>query len=262
MDDLVKREETAVMPFFVGDTDGPTGFENVDSDCVAIPFLRLAQSNTPQFSDPSNKIEGLQPGMYFNPSSGRIYGSDPRLVILGFYRCWNVWFGEPPMARFVRSIPNEEYAKSYSGVTHSETDKDGRTRIVDADGNRYVDTRNFFVMCLDHIEDGVLLYPMTSTGIPPSRKWLSKSSAIKVLNEKGEPVLDNNGVPKQAPMWYRIWKPKVTWQEKKRGKFYQVADFLDGGWLPDEYRPVVQQAFDEVRAYDKARIAAADGKEE
>lgn len=245
MSDLVtKVMNTDVAPAFLTQ-GGATGFENMDNDCISIPFLRLAQVNTPQAQPGQDQLPGLQAGMYFNPSTGRIYGKEPRLIILGFNRTWNMWFGEPPAAKFVRTMSNDEFERDYRAKTENVNGK-----IVDKEGNRYQDTRNFFVMSAEHPEDGALLYPMTSTGIPASKKWLAKSAAIRVKTADGKLA--------QAPMWSRIWGLKVNFIQSPKGNYFQVNDVADCGWITADLAPGAEAAFNEVLAYDKSRVAGVE----
>lgn len=250
MNEVTKTNDNAMMPFFISDDSGVTGFENLDSDCISIPFLRLAQSNTPQVANPDEKIAGLDAGMYFNPSTGRIYGKEPKFVILAFYRTWNVWNGEPPDAKFVRSLSTEEYLKGYE----SKTKRDDKGKVVDAEGNRYIDSRNFLLCSADYPEDGILLYPMSSTGIPASKKWLAKATNIRVTTEDGKVV--------QPPMWSRIWSMKVVFVKGAKGNYYQVNDVLDNGWLPENISGAVREAFLNAQDYDKQRIAQVEHTED
>lgn len=243
MSDLIKSVPNDIVPAFIG--RGPSGFEGIDNDCVSIPFLRLAQVNTPQAQPGPDRLAGLEAGMYFNPSTGRIYGKEPRFIMLGFYRSWNVWNGEPPNASFVRSMTNDEFV-SIQASTH----KDDKGKVVDSQGNRYQDTRNFFVLSADHPEDGILLYPMTSTGIPMSKKWLAKAWAIKVKSKDGTLV--------SAPMWSRVWQFKVNFVTSPKGNYFQVADATDQGWIDQQTAPIAEAAFDEAMAYDKSRVQGAE----
>jgi len=245
MNDLMKSDDKTLPAFLdVGGTT--TGFENIENDCISIPFLRLAQSNTPQVANPDDKIPGLEAGMYFNPNTGRIYGKEPKFVILAFYRTWNVWNGEPPDAKFVRTLSTEEYLKNYEPKTR----RDEKGKVVDSDGNRYVDSRNFLLCSADFPEDGILLYPMSSTGIPASKKWLAKASAVRVSNEEGKLI--------QPPMWARVWSPKVTYQKNTKGSFYQVSDVADCGWIPAAIATAVREAFLNAQEYDKQRISQVE----
>jgi hypothetical protein len=232
--------DTAIIPAFIT-VGGPTGFENVTSDCVSIPFLRLAQVNTPQAQPGTQKLAGLEAGMYFNPSTGRIYGKDPAFIILGFHRSWNIWNGEPPNARFVASVTNDDFETRYQSKTKNDNGK-----IVDAEGNRYQDTRNFFLLSATHPEDGVLLYPMTSTGIPASKKALAKSSAIKVKDATGRMV--------QVPMYSRVWELKVDFVQSPKGSYFKATDFVDKGWIPATIEGIVKAGFDEAQAYIKNKV--------
>ena len=234
------------VPGFLTQFWGPTGFETVTNDCISIPFLRLAQMNTPQVQPGTDKLPGLEAGMYFNPNTGRIYGKEPKFVILGFYRSWNEWNGEPPDAKFVKQITNEEYQRDYE----KNTFRNDKGKIVDRDGNRYIDTRNFFLLSMDHPEDGVLMYPMSSTAIPASKKWLAKATAIRITDSEGD--------LQQAPIWARIWQLRSSFVQSPKGNYFQVADVIDCGWIPDNSVSAIKNAFEEVLEYDKTRIVATD----
>jgi hypothetical protein len=95
-----------------------------------------------------------------------------------------------------------------------------------------------------------MLYGMASTGITASKKWLAKASAIRVKDSTGNLV--------QAPMWSRVWQLKPTFQEKAKGKYFQVTDIQDKGWIPEGLAPTVKAAFEEAQGYDKARIAVVE----
>jgi hypothetical protein len=91
---------------------------------------------------------------------------------------------------------------------------------------------------------------MASTGIPASKKWLAKASAVRVRAADGSLV--------QAPMWSRVWRLKTQFEEKPKGKYWQVGDVIDGGWIPAALAPTVQAMFEEAQSYDKARIGAVE----
>ena len=235
-----------IAPSFLGELTGPTGFENISSDCISIPFLRLAQSNSPQALPGKDKLKGLQAGQYFNPTIGRVY-EKAEFIILGFFRSWNIWHGEPPDSNFVKSVTPEEFISSYEAKTR----KDEKTgKIIDADGNRYVDSRNFLLLSAEHPEDGTLLYSMSSTGIPASKKWLAKASAVRVK--------DGSGSLQQAPMWSRVWELNVSFEQKPKGSYFQVNDIQDKGWIPEGLAKPVRLAFEEAQTYDRSRIVVVE----
>jgi hypothetical protein len=248
--DLTIADSKDLAPSFLGSYSGSTGFENISNDCISIPFLRLAQTNTPQASPGKDKIAGLSAGMYFNPSTGRVY-EKAEFIILGFFRNFTVWHGEPPDSKFVKALSAEDFSKNYEAKTRRDEDSG---KVIDSDGNRYVDTRNFLVLSATAPEDGIMLYGMASTGIPASKKWLAKASAIRVKDSEGNIV--------QAPMWSRVWELKPTFQEKKKGSFFQVTDIQDKGWIDSSIANAVKAAFEEAQGYDKSRIASVEKAEE
>ena len=115
-----------------------------------------------------------------------------------------------------------------------------------------MDTRNFFVLSMAHPEDGILIYPMSSTGIPASKKWLAKASALRVRDKAGNLV--------QAPMWSRVWGLKVAYNKTPKGDYYQVVDTIDHGWVPEAFVPVAKESFRQAQEYykDKDKISAAE----
>ena len=244
--DLTVNGSKDLAPSFLGGYSGNTGFENISNDCISIPFLRLAQSNTPQATNGSKDyLEGLVPGKYFNPTTGKIY-TEAEFIILGFFRNFTVWHGEPPDAKFVKSISPEDFIANYQAKTHLND----KGKIVDDDGNRYVDTRNFLVISASAPEDGIMLYGMASTAIPASKKWLAKASAVRVKDAEGNIA--------QAPMWSRVWQLKTSFHDEPKGKYWQVSDIQDKGWIPADIAPAVKMAFEEAQGYDKSRIAAVE----
>lgn len=238
--ELTIRNET--LPAFLGQTSGPTGFENVDNDCVSIPFLKLAQSNTPQAQRGSKNIPGLEAGMFFNQATGRIYGNNPSIIVLGFFRTFVEWEGEGAEARFVRQMTPTEFDRD---IAQSVT-KDDKGKSCLPNGNRIVDTRNFFIISAEHPEDGILLYAMTSTAIPASKKWLSMMQSTK------------------APIYAKIWELGSEFTEDKKGNYFKVTTPADRGFINEVMFEVVKPAFDEVEGYKSsgATIKAAGDEDE
>ena len=242
--DLTVKASTEIVPQFMQGVAGATGFEDVSADCIAIPIMRLAQTNTPQASPGKDRLDGLEAGQYFNPTTGRIY-SDPSFIILGFFRSWTVWHGEPPNATFVRALTPDDFGADYEGKTHRD-EKSGK--VVDDDDNRYVDTRNFLVLANQHPEDGILLYAMTSTGIPASKMWLAKAGSIRVKDPEGKLV--------QAPMWARVWELKAIYKQGAKGSYFKVSNITDRGWIDEKLAPMAKTMFEEAQSYNKLQIAA------
>ena len=209
---------------------GRTGFEGIDSECVQTPFLKLAQRATPEATEGDTKcIEGLKPGMFFCPSTRKVYGPSPKLIIVKFSRTYNVYEGEGPESKFKGQISVEEFKRDIEG--HAQRVKSYHV----LKGLRYVDARGFIVLVDDHKEDGPMLLTLSSTGISPSRKWISSAMAVSV---------NRNGVIEKAPIWSSVWQMDVQFFQDPKGSYHQIASTRRLGWVAKADAPAVRSLFD------------------
>lgn len=228
MNDLQNQGTTDLVdPALFG---GRTGFEGIDSECVQTPFLKLAQRATPEAAEGDTKyISGLKPGMFFCPTTRKVYGPSPKLIIVKFYRTYNVYEGEGPESKFKGQISVEEFKR--------DIEKSAR-RVKSyhmLNGLRYVDARNFIVLVDNHKEDGPMLLTLSSTGVSPSRKWISSAMAISV---------NRNGVIEKAPIWSSVWQMNVQFFQDPKGSYHQIASADRLGWVSDA--PAVRSLFNDL----------------
>lgn len=224
--------------------DGPTGFEGVDRDCVTIPFLKIAQSATDEAKRGSPKyIPGLEPGMFFCPATRRVYGNDVNLIIIKFYRHYITYDGEGTDAKFTGIISPEDFKKIEKQATRVKS-------YHMLDGTRYVDTRNFIVMVAGALQDGPMLLSMTSTGIAPSRKWITQAQNFRA--ENGKP----------APIWANVWNLATGYQDNPAGSYYQVARVERVGYVTAQARPTVVAAFLDAGSVSSDSILGSEAHDE
>lgn len=239
MNELTTKNE--MLPDFLGNFSGDDGFNTVDQSCVSLPFLRLSQSNTPAVVE--KKIES---GVFYNTATMKVYGANARFIILGFYKAFVEWDGEGEGAKFVRSISADIYESEIASTCHRD-EKTGK--ILTAKGTRIVDCRNFFVMNADVPEDGIMLYVMSSTGIPASKKWLSLASGVRIKTDAG--IV-------RAPMWASVWKLSTEFTRNDKGSFYQVKDVEKDGWISAVAKDDIENAFASAQAYIEANNVSLD----
>lgn len=217
--------------------DGPTGLEGIDRDCVTIPFLKVAQSNHDQTKRGSpEEIRGLEPGMFFCPATRKVYGSEVNLIILRFYRQYIVYDGEGTDAKMIDAITPEAFVRDIEPYA---------TRVKSyhmKDGNRYVDTRNFIVMVAGALHDGAMLLSLSSTGISPSKKWLTQVGSVYAPN--GQP----------APIWTSVWRLATAFQNNPQGSYYQITRVDRMGWITEKAKPIVVRAFLDAQGHNTADI--------
>lgn len=242
MNDVAKlNEEKAIVSAEGFDFDGPTGFEGVDRDCVTIPFLKIAQSATEQAKKGSPEaIKGLEPGMFFCPATRKVYGENVKLIIVKFYRQYIIYDGEGTDSKFCGTMSAEDFRKIESQAVRVKS-------YHMFDGKRYVDTRNFIVMVAGSLQDGPMLLSMSSTGIAPSRKWLTQAQNIRKPN--GD----------LAPIYACVWDLATGYQDNAAGSYYQVTKVDRLGWITADAYKIVLSAFLDAGAMDSAAITGTEG---
>ena len=226
----------APMDFF-GDK---TGFEGVDRDCIQTPFLKIAQAS----SDETKKmnaayIPGLEPGMFFCPSTKTIYGSDINVVIAHFDRMYVVYEGTGKESKYQGSITSMEYDRDIAPTAVREKS------YTLLNGLRYVDTRSFLVIPYDRPYDGAMMFSLSSTGITPSKKLITQAMNVKAMK---------NGEPVTAPMWSSVWNLKTEYFSDPKGDYFQLAGINRMGWVNAKLAPKVKQLFEDMQGI---RVAPA-----
>lgn len=227
--------------------DGRTGLEELDRECFALPYLRIAQpsSGVAKPGDPKY-IRGITVGEFFNPSTQEVYGNSLNLVVVKAYRNFSVYESKEQNAKWLGTISTEQFKREVE--PHGIREK---SYTLDPQGHRYVDCRNFVVINYDHPEYGPFVFSMSSTGIKPSKAWASKMQARGVKRD--------NGVWEKAPMWATVWNIETDYFPDPRGGYYQVKKTDALGWVKKEMGPQYREIFDSMQ---DAEIKAEEPEQE
>lgn len=229
---LTESDVVAVSDVF----DGPSGYDSVDNDCITIPFLKIAQSGTEETKKGSSKrIEGLEAGMFFCPATRKVYGESVNLIILRFYRQYIVYDSKETNAKFLGPMSPEHFRSVIEPYATRE-----RSYHLDSEGHRYVDTRNFIVLVAGHYEDGPMLLSLSSTGISPSKKWLTQAQNVRAQDGR------------VAPIWANVWNVAAGYFDNDAGSYYQISKVDRLGFVGPKYKEFV------VKQFLDAQAAASD----
>ena len=250
--ELVSRvlEEDGIVSGNAMEFDGPSGFDGVDNDCITIPFLKIAQSGTDEAKKGSPKyISGLEAGQFFCPATRKVYGDSVNLIILRFYRQYVIYESTEPDSKFMGTMSPEQFKTVIEPYATRE-----RSYHLDSEGHRYVDTRNFIVMAAGFVNDGPMLLSLSSTGIAPSRKWITQAQNVR----------DPNG--RLAPIWANVWNVSTGYFDNPSGSYYQISRITRMGYVGQKILKVVVNAFldaqgAEARALEQsiAKMTPEDG---
>ena len=180
---IVTKEETAQavieMPAHFANLTG-AGFEEMRSEDIAIPFVRILEKGSPQVNKRDGKyVQGAEPGMFFNKGLNAVYDGEKGLSIIPCYYCMRYveWKPRESGGGFVAS-----HAVKPSGATNV-----GKEMML-PNGNVLNDTAQFFVLVIG--EEGA--YPavlsLKSTQLTKARNWNLAMQFKKWTNPKGEKI--------------------------------------------------------------------------
>lgn len=204
--DLSKKEEAGPLAVFeqMAET-GITGFEGADFESFATPFLRVLQQNSPQvLEDTDTYIQDAKPGFFFNTVTNQLYGKSVNVIPVRFERQFVEW--KPDRAGFVAMHDVTE------GMEISTPGDVFGTRVSKENGNLLQDTHTMYLLIAGKEEDGPLVFPLSSTGIRHSRKWMSLAKMLRLPNRKA------------APLYSSVYKLGTVLNENNDGRWYQIGD--------------------------------------
>jgi len=227
---------------------GPTGFEGMDADCIQIPYLKIAQPTSDELK-PSTPvyIKDLKMGDFFIPATRKVIGPEAKLVILKFYRSYATYDGVGPASKFKGIMDPDTYDRTIAPFARRE-----RSYTIGQDGYRYVDTRNFVILDYTDLDASPMIFGMTSTGISPSKKWLTMAQSIHVKR---------NGIMQKAPMWVAVWTLKTAMFSNDQGSYYQINTPEQAGYVHSLVAQKIKQAFDEAQSIEASRFQAQSDTE-
>jgi hypothetical protein len=179
------------------------GFEGIRAEDYTTPFLKILQKGCAEV-DPANaqRIAGAEAGMFMNTQTKRLYGKEITLIPLAENTAWMVWKPRDSGGGLVgRYLPDEI-------KTTGSPYEDG---MKDEAGNDVVETMNFLVLIVGHLEDGPLVFPLSKTGIRHGKNWNTDIKNTRLPN--GE----------KAPYFACKWKLKLVPNQEKNYSWFQIG---------------------------------------
>ena len=197
---------------------GGAGFENVGKDDLAIPFLVILQSGSPQVKRSEGEyIEGAAEGMLFNTVTKELIdpiSEDVIVVACSYQRNFVEWRLRENGGGFVK-----QHAPDPALMLGATRDDKGRD-ILD-NGNQLNDTRSFYVLLMvgkDSIPAPAFI-TMTSTQIKKSKQWLMQQNLLKLQGPKGAYT---------PPMFASMWRVNTVPESNEKGSWMGWAFSFEG----------------------------------
>jgi hypothetical protein len=180
-DVAVKEEAGALAMLNELEQDAGAGFEDMGMQDVAVPFLMILQSGSPQLKMGEQKIEGANEGDIYNSVTQEIFkGKEGVHVIPCFYK-----------KSFVEWRPRESgggFVTAYDDdAILAQTTKNAKGQDQLANGNIIVTTAYYYVLLVNVATGGSYraVISMSSTQLKKSRRWNSLMQSIKVPGKTG-----------------------------------------------------------------------------
>jgi len=196
---------------FFDQNDTADGFEGINSETMAIPWLKIAQTLSPAMKENKPEyIEGLKVGDFYNSVTKEIYGSEVQMVVGKFDRGYVEWL--PKRKGFVASHTVEEAEEIATDHTF------GKWKIGE---NILQENYVYFVILLGHENDGVMIMSLSSTQIKKAKAWNKQLTTYIMKN--GEKALP----------YYLKWRINTVEEHKEDNDWYGIA--INGqGLITDE----------------------------
>ena len=223
---------TTMLPSF--EDDAHLGLESMDTGDLAIPFLSILQSNSPQLMEDKT----LRPGMIFDTVLKK--GYEELLIIPCNYEKQSVeWTPREQGGGLIAThgvIDGLELLKSCK--------KDDKGKDILPNGNLLVTTAVYYVMYMaeeldGNIESSKAIISMTSTALKKSRRWNSVMAGITMRSKEGKPFT--------PPSFSHIYKFTTSCEKNVHGSWFN--------WDISMYGPVVDSVM-----YDSCKKFAGDIK--
>lgn len=192
-------KETQNQNSFMDEIAGQ-GFDGMSAGDYAIPFLKILQVGNPECleGDPSY-VPGAKAGLFMNTLTRRLYGAEIDLIPLKYESVWLAWAPN-------RGGLKGRYAPGSIEVTGSQFDG-----MKDADGNDVVENMIFYCLVAGHLEDGPVVFPLSSTGLKHGKNWNSQIMLTR---------LDSG---KRAPFFSSVWHLSLSLNKNDAGSWYQIG---------------------------------------
>jgi len=184
--------------------DAHGGFENMDKDDLALPFLRLLTSTSPEVGE----VEGAMPCMIYNSVTGALYDGKKGIEVIpcAYVRQYIEW--APRGSGSGAPIAIHPATSDILSRTHREP---GESKDFLDNGNYVENTANHYVMVLENGVPNPALIVMKSTQLKKSRKWNSMMMSVKVPGKNGLFT---------PPMYSQVYRLTSVSESNDKGKWY------------------------------------------
>lgn len=184
--------------------DASLGFDEVKPEDFGIPIVRVLQ----KMSSAVDEREGAKAGDFYISSSDQLFsGSEGLQVIPSYYKkIWAIWTPRDLGGGYQGEL-------AFNDPIALEAKEVGNKRVLE-NGDELVETVQWYLTILN---DGInmrVLFPMSSTQLRVSRKFISLSAGIKLKNSEGDLYT--------PPMFSHVYRMNTVLESNTKGSWYSM----------------------------------------
>ena len=185
------------------------GFDNVDSNSLALPFLKVLGQLSPQVTQGDSQfIAEARPGMIYNTVTNELYdGSKGIRVIPCFYKLEYLEWKDRDKGAVA---PINVYPADSDIMSKTTRDEKGKDRLEN--GNYVEETASHYIMVVEPDKSSTALLTMKSTQRKKSKKWNSMMMSVTAKKKDG-------GIYKPAT-FTQVYNLKSVLEKNNLGSWY------------------------------------------
>ncbi|MFA5604205.1 MAG: hypothetical protein WDA12_05095 [Bacilli bacterium] len=219
---VVKKEEERkdLLPEIDYGEDAGAGFEDIGQEDLAIPFLAILQSGSPQVDeDEPGYIDGAKAGAVLNTVTQEVYDGKSGVLFVPVHRVHN----------FVEWVPRDQ-GGGFAGVYEPDDPivikarRGGAFgRLESPDGNDLVETFTVFGLLVH--KDGSFdpaIIAFSSTQIKHYKRWMTQARGIMVRSP-------SSGQRINPPLFSHAYRLTTKQESNNKGKWHGWSISFDGG---------------------------------
>tara|TARA_R100001129_G_scaffold183763_1_gene166940 strand:+ start:533 stop:1288 length:756 start_codon:yes stop_codon:yes gene_type:complete len=186
------------------------GLEEVTSEDIQIPFLRVLQALSPQIkkSDPAY-IKGAEQGGIFNTVTKKFWSGDEGVLVIPVHF-------QKKLLEFVPRSEGGGFVGEINPKDLGKVVKEDKGMEILESGNELVRTAQHYVRVVH--EDGTLenaIVDMKKTQLKKSKEWLSIMGTFKYPKEAGPKLVGTT-----MDTWYNIYRLTTVEESNDKGSWY------------------------------------------
>lgn len=241
---------------FLGSGQGDmAGFEDLGTDTMAVPFIKLLQDLSPQCKKSSEDYNpDAEPGQFCNTITGKLYETPMKFVVGKFTRIYTEW--KPNRGGFQGSHAPELVEKMIASGELAPNEKNKLVSIQT--GNEFSENYVYYVLLPDHLEDEVCVLSFSSTQLKAARK-LNRALSTTYIP----------GTKQKAMPYFMIWELSTVLRSNDQGDWYSpvitMHSFVNQellGHVVEERKQLPEKRLDMSLLEDKSAATSDAGAEQ